>query len=98
MTVYVDDMRARLGSMRMCHMLADTEEEMHALTEHGPLRLPEPRLHPDLPLKARGYGSASAARVLKPRVVKPKPSLVGWCCWKCPAEFLGCQMATPAAP
>jgi len=42
MTVYVDDMRARLGSMRMCHMLADTEEEMHALTEHGPLGCQNP--------------------------------------------------------
>lgn len=33
MAVYVDDMEAEYGRMKMCHMLADTEMELHDMAD-----------------------------------------------------------------
>lgn len=33
MTVYVDSMRAPYRGMLMCHMLADTDDELHAMAD-----------------------------------------------------------------
>lgn len=33
MIVYIDDMNAKFGRMVMCHMIADTDDELHAMAD-----------------------------------------------------------------
>lgn len=59
MTVYVDDMRARFGRMIMCHMIADTSDELHTMARSISVRRKwcqhegTPREHYDICLAKR---------------------------------------------
>ena len=67
MTVYVDNMRAKLGRMVMCHMIADTDEELHAMADCiGVSRRwwqapPKHRSHYDIALSKRAAAVAAGA-------------------------------------
>lgn len=55
MTVYVDDMRAPFGRMKMCHMVADSDAELHAMAARiGVAR----RWHQAPPARHRFFGAA----------------------------------------
>lgn len=68
MSVYVDDMRASFGRMIMCHMLADSHEELLAMATTIGLQLRwlqhagTPREHFDISLTKRAlavqYGAS----------------------------------------
>lgn len=68
MTVYVDDMKAAFGRMVMCHMVADTTDELHAMADRigvtrqwyqGPPRTRHP--HYDIALSKRALAVAAGA-------------------------------------
>lgn len=67
MTVYVDDMRARYGRMVMCHMLADTDAELHAMAAtigvayHWWQAPPRHDSHYDIALSKRALAVAAGA-------------------------------------
>lgn len=62
MTVYVDDMRARYGRMIMCHMVADTDDELHEMAERiGVARRWHQGDHYDICLRKRAQAVAAGA-------------------------------------
>lgn len=61
MTVYVDDMRAQYGRYVMCHMLADTDVELHAMAEHIGVQR---RWHQAPPRHSSHYDIALSKRAL----------------------------------
>jgi hypothetical protein len=66
-SVYVDDMRAPYGRMVMCHMIADTDEELHAMAARiGVARKwhqapPKHDSHYDIALSKRALAVAAGA-------------------------------------
>ena len=62
MTVYVDDMRAPYRRMIMCHMIADTEDELHAMAQRiGVARKWYQGDHYDVCLQMRAKAVAAGA-------------------------------------
>lgn len=67
MTVYVDDMKASFGRMVMCHMIADTDDELHAMADKiGVARKwhqkpPKSDSHYDIALSKRALAVAAGA-------------------------------------
>lgn len=72
--VYVDDMRAPYGRLVMCHMIADTDDELHAMADRiGVSRRwhqkpPKVRhSHYDICLSKRAQAVAAGAREITVR-------------------------------
>lgn len=62
MSVYVDNMRAKYGRMVMCHMIADTEAELHAMADRiGVARRWYQGDHYDICLAKRALAVAAGA-------------------------------------
>ena len=62
MAVYVDDMRARFGRMIMCHMVGDTDDELHQMADT--INLPRRWFqgdHYDISLSKRALAVAAGA-------------------------------------
>ena len=67
MTVYVDDMRAKFGRYVMCHMVADTDDELHAMADRIGVqrkwhqKAGTPHCHYDIALTKRSLAVAFGA-------------------------------------
>lgn len=77
MAVYVDDMRASFGRMVMCHMLADTTEELLAMADRIGVQRKwlqcagTPKEHFDIALSKRALAvKAGAVEIGKARLVE----------------------------
>ena len=88
MTVYVDDMRASFGRMVMCHMLADSTEELLAMADRiGVARrwlqkAGTPHEHFDIALSKRAlavrYGAEEINSSRLGRIIAIKRLGIGW--------------------
>ena len=86
MTVYVDDMRApfkpahRTGrTYVMCHMIADTDDELHAMADKiGVARKWFQGDHYDIALTSRAKAVAAGARELTKRQLSAMAMLRRW--------------------
>lgn len=73
MTVYVDDMNARLGRMVMCHMVADTDEELHSMADRIGVsrrwfqKSGHPQRHYDIALSKKALALAAGAIAISKR-------------------------------
>jgi len=68
MSVYVDTMAARFGRMIMCHMLADTDAELHTMADTiGVARRWHQGDHYDICLAKRALAIAAGAVEITPR-------------------------------
>jgi hypothetical protein len=73
MSVYVDDMQAQYGRMKMCHMLADTTEELLAMVDRIGVdrkwiqNAGTTREHFDIALSKRALALAAGAQLVGPR-------------------------------
>ncbi len=72
MAVYVDDMKAGYGRMVMCHMVADTEAELHAMADligvdRKWYQYPHKSRHPhyDIALSKRALAVANGAQEIR---------------------------------
>lgn len=71
MAVYVDNMRAKFGRMIMCHMLADTTEELLAMADTIDVQrrwiqhADTPEEHFDISLAKRALAVAAGAKEIE---------------------------------
>ncbi len=81
MTVYVDNMKAKFKRMKMCHMMADTLEELHEMAGNIGLRrewFQDHKRHPhyDVSLSRRKlavkYGAKEVTMIELVRIMRDK--------------------------